>query len=92
MQAGGWGGVVGGASSRNARSVEAEGGARAERTANMDRMSVTLDVLMLSGWLNADALCRARKHSKRATCRLGEAWGRRRGRKQRAGRHRGRLR
>ena len=33
-------------------------GARAERTENMYRMSVTLDVSRLSGWLNADALCR----------------------------------
>ena len=32
--------------------VEAEGRARAERTRNMDRMSVTLDVSKLSGWLN----------------------------------------
>ena len=36
--------------------VKAEGvRACAERTLNMDLMSVTLDVLKLSGWLNADA-------------------------------------
>ena len=35
------------------------GGARAcaDRTPNMWLMSVTLDVSMLSGWLNADAHC-----------------------------------
>ena len=32
-------------------------GARAERTSNMDSMAVTLAVLKLSGWLNADASC-----------------------------------
>ena len=32
--------------------------ARAERTENMLRMSVTLDVSKLSGWSNADAFCR----------------------------------
>ena len=37
--------------------MEAEGRARAERTSNMDHMSVTLDVSKLSGWLNADAPC-----------------------------------
>ena len=36
--------------------MKAEGvRACAERTLNMDLMSVTLDVLKLSGWLNADA-------------------------------------
>ena len=49
--------MVGGASSREAPTVEAEGRARAERTENMDRMSVTLDVSRLSGWLNAVAHC-----------------------------------
>ena len=44
QQAGGWGGVVGGASSREAPTVEAAGRARAERTRNMCAMSVTLDV------------------------------------------------
>ena len=33
------------------------GSARVERTLNMLLMSVTLDVLRLSGWLNADAPC-----------------------------------
>ena len=37
--------------------------ARAERTANMDRMSVTLDVSKLSGWLNADAVCRVERRA-----------------------------
>ena len=32
--------------------------ARAERTANMSLMSVTLEVSKLSGWLKADASCR----------------------------------
>jgi len=32
--------------------------ARAERTPNMERMSVTLEVSKLSGWLKADARCR----------------------------------
>ena len=35
--------------------------ARAERTKNMFRMSVTLDVSKLSGWLNADAAWWRRK-------------------------------
>ena len=39
--------------------LKAVGGrARAERTENMAYMVVTLDVLKLSGWLNADANCR----------------------------------
>ena len=42
-------GVWGGAERRESR--------RAERTANMAHMSVTLDVLNVSGWLNADASC-----------------------------------
>ena len=60
-QAGGWGGVVGGASSRVAPTVKAEGRARAERTENIPAMLVTLDVSKLSGWLNADAPCRVEK-------------------------------
>ena len=36
--------MVGGASSREAPTVEAEGGARAERTESIARMFVTLDV------------------------------------------------
>ena len=39
--------MVGGASSREALTVEAEGGARAERTRNIHPMSVTLDVSQL---------------------------------------------
>ena len=35
--------------------------ARAERTANMPHMVVTLDVSNLSTWLNADAACRAER-------------------------------
>ena len=56
-----WGGVVGGASSREARTVDVEGRAPTERTANMLFMSVTLDVSKLSGWLNADARCRVER-------------------------------
>ena len=37
--------------------------ARAERTRNMDCMSVTLDVSKLSGWLNADACCRVERRA-----------------------------
>ena len=37
-----------------APTVEAEGRARAERTENMYRIAVTLDVSRLSGWLNAE--------------------------------------
>ena len=40
--------------------MEDEGRARAERTENMYAMLMTLDVSRLSGWLNADALCRAK--------------------------------
>ena len=60
---GGWGGVVSGASSREAPTVEAGGRARGERTKNMAPMLVTLDVSRLSGWLNADALCRVKKEA-----------------------------
>eukprot|EP00964_Phaeocystis_antarctica_P018610 scaffold10266_cov58-Phaeocystis_antarctica.AAC.5 len=35
--------------------------ARAERTANMSRMVVTLDVSKLSGWLSAVARCRVER-------------------------------
>ena len=34
-----------------------------ERTWNMERMSVTLDVSKLSGWLNANALCRVERRA-----------------------------
>ena len=41
------------------------GGARAcaERTKNMVRMPLTLDVSKLSGWLNADASCRVERRA-----------------------------
>ena len=55
--------MVGGASSREARTVEAGGRARAERTRNMSPMLMTRDVSRLSGWLNADALCRVTRES-----------------------------
>ena len=42
-----------------------QGWARAERTANIELMSVTLEVSKLSGWLNALAL---------AVCGGGGAW------------------
>ena len=50
-------------------------GARAERTANMAAMVVTLDVSKLSGWLNASACCRVVRggHTRQATRRLGGA-------------------
>ena len=50
--------------------------ARAERTSNIQRMSVTLDVSKLSGWLNAVAYCRESKggHAMRE-----EVWPGRRG-------------
>ena len=38
-------------------------GAREKRTANMSSMVVTLDVSRLSGWLNADALCRDQREA-----------------------------
>ena len=65
--------MVGGASSREAPTVEAEGRERAERTANILVMSVTLDVSRLSGWLNACATCRVTRGSigGRATCGQG---------------------
>ena len=34
---------------------------RSGRTRNIEFMSVTLDVSILSGWLNADASCRVEK-------------------------------
>ena len=58
--------MVGGASSREAPTVQVEGRARAERTLNMDPMSVTLDVSRLSGRLNADAYCRVKKETGKA--------------------------
>ena len=41
--------------------VVVAGRARAERTANMDPMFVTLEVSKLSGWLNAHACCRVER-------------------------------
>ena len=38
-------------------------GARAERTSNIELIAVTLDVLKLSGWLNADADCRVERRA-----------------------------
>eukprot|EP00964_Phaeocystis_antarctica_P033679 scaffold19097_cov44-Phaeocystis_antarctica.AAC.1 len=55
------------------------GGARAcaERTANMPRMSVTLDVSKLSGWLNAAVFCRVERRAYDAERGVGrEAGGR----------------
>ena len=55
--------------------------ARAERTANMLYMAVTLEVSQLSGWLKADACCRVegRAHAMRGGggCEPGggRAWG-----------------
>ena len=46
-----------------APTVGAEGRQRAERTENMPLVLMTLDVLRLSGWLNADALCRVKKEA-----------------------------
>ena len=44
--------------------MKAEGArACAERTWNMERMSVTLDVSKLSGWLNANAFCRVERRA-----------------------------
>ena len=47
-------------------------GHAAERTSNMYRMSVTLELSKLSGWLNADAACR---ESKRGHTLRGEGAG-----------------
>ena len=51
------------AARREGPTMEAEGRARAERTANIHRMSVTLDVSRLSGWLNAHTYCRVERGS-----------------------------
>ena len=68
--------MVGGASSREAPTVEAEGKARVERTSNMDCMFATLDVSRLSGWLNADAPCRVERGSKEGGAACGQGDGR----------------
>ena len=57
-------------------------GTREARTPNMLRMSVTLEVSKLSGWLNALACCRVEG---RGTCDAGEA---RAGRREGVGRRR----
>ena len=49
--------------------------ARAERTENMEPIAVTLEVSRLSGWLNADMLCRAEGKHKRAYVRIGRREG-----------------
>ena len=57
-------------------------GARAERTSNIELIAVTLDVLKLSGWLNAFACCQkvcghipCRKRSRKGGMRCGgEVW------------------
>ena len=43
--------------------LQAEARQRAERTENMPLVLMTLDVLRLSGWLNADAPCRVEKEA-----------------------------
>ena len=53
------------AACREAPTVEDERRAGAERTLNMCHMAVTLDVSMLSGWLNEDASCRVKRGSVR---------------------------
>ena len=56
----------------SARGVHGDGlwgdRARAERTWNMFRLSVTLDVSKLSAWLNADAYCRVERRARDAGC------------------------
>ena len=54
--------------------------ARAERTLNMERMVVTLEVSKLSGWLKADACCRVEGRAcdageERCEPGGGRAWG-----------------
>ena len=46
-----------------APTVGAEGRERAERTENMPLVLMTLDVLRLSDWLNADAPCQVEKEA-----------------------------
>jgi len=50
--------------------------ARAERTANMWSMFVTLEVSQLSGWLNARATCRVEGRGMRCGARCGPGGGR----------------
>ena len=60
-----------------------------ERTRNMPYMVVTLEVLKLSGWLNADADCRESKGGYRCGTRCGPGGGRRRAIAVQAGRREG---
>ena len=46
-----------------APTVGAEGRTRKERTKNMPLVLMTLDVLRLSDWLNADARCQVEKEA-----------------------------
>eukprot|EP00964_Phaeocystis_antarctica_P004350 scaffold2361_cov91-Phaeocystis_antarctica.AAC.1 len=57
--------------------LKAGGGYRecAERTENMPRMSVTLDVSKLSGWLNASPPCRVERRGVRCGARCGPGAG-----------------
>ena len=57
------GGDASGMCTGGARLKAGGGRARAERTPNMSRMFVTLDVSKLSGWLNADAYCRVERRA-----------------------------
>ena len=79
---------------KRASRTRVEAGARAERTLSMELMSVTLDVLKLSSWLNAYAPCRVEtKQMQRPTCGPGDGrvWGDVRC-KQRAGKNQLELR
>ena len=51
--------------------------ARAERTPNMERMSATLEVSKLSGWLKFDAYCRVEGEGMRCRGERCEPGGRR---------------
>ena len=64
------------AARRKAPTVGTEVRARAERTVNMYRMCVTLDVSKLSGWLNADAPCRVERGTIGGGATCGQAGGR----------------
>ena len=48
---------------RKAPAVVVDGNARMAHTSNMPVMLMTLDVLMLSGWLNELAPCRVEKEA-----------------------------
>ena len=51
------------ARTRRSRDWRAGGGQGSERTSNIWRMSVTLEVSKLSGWLNALAYCRVERRA-----------------------------